>query len=343
MYRFENPYYFISVAILLLLILFFISRINKKNKQIKSLGDETLIGRLIPEMSNFKHKLKFSAIIFGLFIVIIALANPQRGIRKEKVTVKSADIFIALDVSNSMLSDDLKPNRLEKAKSLAQKILLELKGERVGVIIFAGNAYIQMPLTTDYTAASLFLEAANPGQVGTQGTSLSDVMEIAQKGFGTENKSYKMLLILTDGEDHEPNAITKAKESLENNTLIFTLGIGTPNGGKIPINYGGNIEYKKDKSGNEIITKVNEPLLASIAKEGGGLYFNYLNAGDFVEKLKSQTSKLGKRDFEQRTFNEYESYYQYFLIFAILIFIAEFLFNYKQKALLPKWKIFQRD
>jgi Ca-activated chloride channel homolog len=343
MYKFEHPYYFLGLIVLLLVALFYWKSIQNKLKLIKKLGDETLINRLMPEMSNIRHTVKFVILIICLFFIIIALANPQKGVHKEKVTVKSADIFIALDVSNSMLADDIQPNRLEKAKSIALSLLEDLKGERVGLIVFAGNAYVQMPLTTDYSAAALFINSCNTNQIPTQGTALSEVLDLAQKGFGSENKSYKLLAIITDGEDHENNAVEKSKTAFENNTMIFTIGVGTPEGGKIPVDYGGFKDYKKDKTGATVITKVNEPLLIDVAKAGGGAYFNYTNTSNLSDKLTSQVSKLGKKEFEQRSFNEYDSYYQYFLFFALILLIGEFLITYKQKSLLTKWNIFKNS
>ncbi len=343
MYKFETPYYFLGLIVLLLVVLFYWRSIQNKLALIKKLGDVTLINRLMPEMSNIRHTIKFVILMVCLFFMIISLANPQKGVHKEKVTVKSSDIFIALDVSNSMLSNDIKPNRLEKAKSICLSLINDLKGERVGLIVFAGNAYIQMPLTTDYSAAALFINSSNVNQIPTQGTSFSEVLDLAQKGFGVENKSYKLLTIISDGEDHEANAIEKAKTAFENNTMIFTIGVGTPEGGNIPVDYGGFIDMKKDKNGVAIVTKVNEPLLIDIAKAGGGAYFNYTNIGNLSSKLNAQVSKLGKKEFEQRSFNEYDSYYQYFLVFALLLLIGEFLITYKQKALLTRWNIFKNS
>ncbi len=334
-FRFENADYLYALLLLpIFMLLFWLIKRARKNAFDK-FGNSTLLSQLMPAYSKYKHMAKFVLLLFGLSFLIVGWANPQWGSKKEKVKRKSVDIFIALDISQSMMAEDIRPNRMERARRFSQSLVEKLKGDRLGIILFAGNAYMQMPLTTDYAAAQLFLRSANPNQAPAQGTAISEAIDLAEQSFEEENKQHKAIIIISDGETHDEDALDRAKEAAENGLLIYSIGVGTPSGGFIPTVIGGRSDYKRDKTGNPVKTSLNEAMMQDLANAGGGAYFNL--AGNEVDAvataLRTSVDKLEKREFEARVFNEYESYFQYFIGIAILFLIAEFVLSYREN----KW------
>ena len=285
----------------------------------------------MPEFSDFRQGLKFVFLLLGLFFLIIGWSNPQWGTKKEKVKRRSVDVFIALDISQSMLAQDISPSRLERAKRFTQNLIEGLRGERIGTIIFAGNAYIQTPLTTDYSYASLLTRSANPDQAPTQGTAIADAVDLAERSFEEENKNHKALIIITDGENHDEEAVQRTGEANRNGLLVFTVGVGTTEGSFIPMYIGGRTDYKRDKSGQPVRTSLNETLMQELAQAGQGAYFN-LDSGSeaVVQALQTRIDNIEKREFEQRVFNEFESYFQYFIALGLLFILLEFLLPYRR-------------
>ncbi len=332
-FRFEYPEYLYVLAIIPVLTVFFIVAQVLKKRAIERFGDQTLMLQLMPEMSKYKHGVKFSILMVVLALLIIGWANPQWGTKKETVKRKSVDVFIALDISQSMLAEDIAPNRLERAKRFAQELVEKLRGERIGLIIFAGNAYLQMPVTTDYGAAILFLRAANPEMAPTQGTAISEAIDLAERSFEQENERHKAMIIITDGESHDQNALDRAEEANEEGMLIFTVGVGTPAGAKIPTWYGARKGFKIDEDGQEVITKLNEVMLVELAETGKGAYFNISATDEIVETLRDRINMMERREFELQAFEEYESHFQWFLAIALFLLIIEFLISYRKS----KW------
>ena len=232
------------------------------------------------------------------------------------------------------------PIEWRELKNSPQNLVNELKGDRVGILIFAGNAYLQTPLTTDYAAAQLFLRTANPDMAPSQGTAISDVIDLAENLFADENKNHKALVVITDGENHDEETLQRAKEANENGLMIFTVGVGTAEGEFIPINYGNRQDYKRDETGNPVRTKINEQMLRDLANTGSGDYFN-IREGDAVSvALRERINRLEKREFETRAFEEYESYFQYFIGIALLFLIIEFLISYGKSSWLEGKDLF---
>ena len=334
-FRFENIDYLYALLLLpIFIVLFWLIQRARKNAFAK-FGNSTLLSQLMPAYSKYKHTAKFVLLLFGLSFLIIGWANPQWGTKKEKVKRKSVDVFIALDISQSMMAEDIRPNRMERARRFAQNLVEKLKGDRLGIILFAGNAYLQMPLTTDYAAAQLFLRSANPNQAPAQGTAISEAIDLAEQSFEEDNKQHKAIIIISDGETHDQDALDRAKEAAENGLLIYGIGVGTPSGGFIPTVIGGRSDYKRDKTGNPVKTSLNEQMMKDLSDTGGGFYFNL--AGNEVDEvstaLRNSVDQMEKREFEARVFNEYESYFQYFIGIAILFLIAEFVLSYRKN----KW------
>ena len=331
-FRFEYADHLYALLLIPILILCFLLVQRARKNAFAKFGNTTLLARLMPSYSKYKHTVKFILLLLGIAFLVIAWANPQWGTKREKVKRKSVDIFIALDISQSMMAEDIRPSRMERAKKFAQELSEKLKGDRLGIIIFAGNAYLQMPLTTDYAAAQLFLRSANPNQAPSQGTAISDAIDLAERAFEEDNKQHKAMIIVSDGETHDQEALVRAKTAGENGLLIYTVGVGTPGGAFIPTVIGGRADYKRDKSGNPVRSSLNEAMLRDLAEVGNGFYFNLAasNVEQLSESLRNGIDQLEKREFEARVFNEYESYFQYFIALALLFLLAEFLISYQK-------------
>jgi len=340
LFRFEYEHFLYALILVPLLIGLYFGISWWRNRQLNNLGNITLLERLSPLYSKYKQWTKAVLILLAFSFLIIGWANPQWGTRKEKVSRKSIDVFLALDISNSMLAEDIAPSRMSRTQNFTTKLIEELKGERIGLILFAGNAYLQMPLTTDYAAAELFVRSANPGLAPSQGTAISEAIDLAERSFAEDNKQHKVLIVLSDGENHDEETIERAQEAADNGLLIFTLGVGTPGGGKIPTQFGNRRDYKRDESGEPIITQLNEQMLADLAQAGNGSYFNLAEGEKIVDALKTSLDRVEKRELEQRSFSEFESYFQYFIGFGLLLLIIEFLIPYTRSGLLEGKDLF---
>jgi len=332
MFRFENSeYLYLLIGLIPLAILFFYAETKRKKDRTKFI-DSPLFDKIVPEHNKNYYWIKNILFLLIFAFLIIALANPQWANKREKVKVQSSDIFIALDISRSMLSTDISPNRLERSKKLVEKIIDKLKGNRIGLIFFAGDAFMKMPLTSDYSAAKMFVKTADPDLIENQGTAIEEAINIAEKGYDENAKHQRAMIIISDGEDHDGNAIAKAKEAHDNGLVIFTIGVGTIKGGYIPyIDRFGVEKYKKDDTGNYIKSKINEELLNDIADNGGGRYYSIIQGDDILNSIQEQMERIEKREVEQRSFKLYESYFQYFLIIAILLFVLQFFVKEKKK------------
>ncbi|MCB9266700.1 MAG: VWA domain-containing protein [Lewinellaceae bacterium] len=331
MLRFEYTDHLYALGLLPVLLLFFWLAWRARQRAIRRFGDSSLMGRLMPEVSRYKHYLKFGLVLLALALLAIGWANPQYGTKLVKYKRKSVDIFIAFDVSQSMMAQDISPSRLARASRFAQNLVEGLKSERLGLILFAGNAYVQSPITQDFNSILLALRSANPNMIPNQGTSIAEAISLAEESFEENNKSHKALIIITDGENHEEEAVSKAQEAHDNGLLIFTVGVGTEEGSFIPIVENGREGYKRDQSGNPVMSRLNEKTLRQVAEAGGGSYFNLsAGSGRVIEALKSRIDNMEKRELEQRLFSEYNSYFQWFVGLAILVLLAEFLISYRR-------------
>ncbi|MEO1513628.1 MAG: VWA domain-containing protein [Bacteroidota bacterium] len=330
LFRFEYSEHLYALLAIPVLVVFFVLMRYARKRALAAFGDHSLVQQLMPQMSRYKHGLKFVLLMLAVALLAIGWANPQWGSKKEKVKRKSVDIFIALDISRSMMVEDIRPNRLERAKLFAQKLVKTLKGDRIGLIIFAGNAYLQMPLTTDYAAAQLFIKSANPRMAPSQGTAIVDAIELAERSFEEDNKQHKAMILITDGENHDDEALTRAEEAYNNGLLIFSVGVGTSKGDFIPMRIGGRQDFKRDNSGNPIISRLNEEMLGELSEAGGGAYHNLLEEDKILPSLRKGIEKIEKREFEQRVFTEFESYFQYFIAAALLLILLEFGISYRK-------------
>jgi Ca-activated chloride channel family protein len=334
MFRFAYPEYFNALYLIPVLILAFWFLNRNKKKLLAYFADKDLHKVLFPSNSKVKSWMKFIIILLAITCLIFAAANPQVGTKLQEVKQTGIDVFIALDVSNSMLAEDIKPSRLEKAKYQISNLINKLRGDRIGLIIFAGEAYIQIPLTTDYSAANLFLSAVDVNSVPVQGTAIASAINLAVSSFdsaGTE----KVIIAITDGEDHEGDEMGAVDYAVSKGIKIYTIGLGSISGVPIPIydERGNVVGFRKDNEGNTVLTKLDEETLKQIARTGDGKYYRGSNYEDYLDKIYSELSELEQTEFGVKKVTDYEDRFYYFLIPAIILLIIEFFISEKKSPL----------
>lgn len=341
MVRFANPEYFYLYWLLPVMILFFVIVFKHKKKLLNRLGDEELIARLTSNVSRQKQFWKVFLIIFIYIVLVFALANPQIGTRLEEVKRKGIDIFIAVDVSKSMLAEDIAPNRLVKAKHEIESFINQLQGDRVGLIVFSGLAFVQCPLTLDYSAANLFLNDIDVGIIPQPGTAISQAIKTAMNSFSSRELKHKVLILITDGEDHEGDPVETAKEARKEGVVIYTIGIGSPQGAPIPEfnKYGNRIGYKKDKNGQIITTKLDVLTLEKVAFETGGKFYISSSGETELGKILEEIASMEKKELASRRFTQFEDRFQYFLFAALVLLIIETLLSERRKIKKMKMEI----
>ena len=295
-----------------------------RNKALGRLADAPLLPHITEGVATYRRSVKFWLFFVAMLFLLVAWANPQWGTKRKTVTQKGLDLFIALDISNSMLCEDIAPNRLQRAKRFASELIDELAGNRIGLIFFAGDAFLASPLTTDYGALQNELISAAPQQAGVQGTDLAQALKLARLSFIPDDQTNKAIILLTDGEDHEGQAAGQLRLAAEEGLITFTIGVGTKEGGLIPFDFNGRKDYLRDPTnGQPVRTHLKEDLLRQMATNGKGLYFHIREGKAILDALKNQLDQMEKREMEIRAFSEYESYYQYFLAMAILLLLVE--------------------
>jgi Ca-activated chloride channel family protein len=289
------------------------------------------VERIMPGFSKSKFWLKNGLLALGLALLAIAWANPQLGAKKQTVTQESSDVFIALDISNSMLCQDVAPSRLELAKAFAQKLVQTLEGERIGLIFFAGNAYLQMPLSTDYSFIIQSIQSAAPDLITEQGTAIPAAFELAQQSFGYEPGGGRAIILITDGEDHDEDAVKKAGRAFDDGIVIYAVGAGTLGGGPLPVSDMNGTQFKRDNDGEIVRSRLNENLLRQLALAGGGRAFNISQGDAAISALRREVDNLQKRELEIRSFAEFESWYQWFLLPALVLLLLEVLISFRKR------------
>ena len=299
----------------------------------------------MPMASEFKLRFKFILFAIAISSLILGIANPQIGSKMEEVKREGVDLMIAIDLSNSMLAEDLQPNRLMRAKQSISKLIDRLDGDRIGLIVFAGDAYVQLPITTDYSAAKLFLSTINTSIVPTQGTAIGKAIELSIKSFDLNNDQNKAIIVITDGENHEDNAIEKAKEAQELGIFVHTIGMGSAEGGPIPIKnrYGTITSYQKDREGNTIITSLNEEMLKEIAQSGGGSYIRANSTQSGLNALFKEINKMEKKEIGSKVFTDYKDRFQWFIGLAVILLIIETLIKGRKNKWGSKINLFEED
>lgn len=344
MLRFEHMEYLAALGLLPVFGIIFILVMIRKKKRLEKLGEFKLVLEMAPYVSLARQIVKFSLYLAALLFIILGLANLQSGSRLQEVKRTGADIMLCLDVSNSMLAEDLKPNRLERAKQAIEKMIDRLEGDRIGMIVFAGDAYVQLPITTDYGAAKLFLSSIAPNMVPKQGTAIGAAIQKAMDSFGKDEGKNKAIIIITDGENHEDDAVKLAEEAAKNDISIHTIGIGSEAGVPIPVYQNGvPAGYKKDREGNTVITKLNDKLLQEIAGEANGVYVKASNADVGLNAVLDKIAELDKKEIESKRYTDYEDQFQWFFAAALIFLVVEFCINERQSDWLRKLNQFGRS
>lgn len=333
MFRFANTEWLYVLAVVPLLLLLYYVAVRRRKKALEEFGDASLLEELMPDVSLSRRFWKLVLSVIAMALVVIGVANPQIGSKYEEVKRQGFELIIALDVSNSMMAEDLQPNRLERAKQSISKLIDELKGDKIGIIVFAGDAYVQLPLTVDYAAAKMFLSTIDTDIVPTQGTAIGKAIKLGISSFGEVPSKNRAIIVITDGENHEDDAVQAAQAAKERGILVHTIGIGSAQGTPIPQYVNGRKSgFRKDKEGNPVVTKLDEQRLREIADAGDGIYIKATNAMSALKVLFDELNKMERSEFGSKMFTDYEDRFQYFIGAALLLLLAE-LFLSERKSI----------
>jgi Ca-activated chloride channel family protein len=322
--RFQHIEYLIGLAVLPLVVLLYLWVLRWKKKTVKKIGDEKLVKHLISNYSPKSFLFKFLLASVALAAIIAGAANLQQPGVMDKVQRKGVDVVVAMDVSKSMLADDIKPNRLEKARQLVYKLMDQMPDDRIALVLFAGRAYMQMPLTNDHSAARLFVQQASPDAVPAQGTVITEALRMSNTAFNSKDRKFKAIILITDGEDHDPGSVQLAQQMAEQGVMINTIGIGSAEGA--PILDPTTNEYKKDQNGNTVISKLNETELQQLAGATKGVYVKLTDIGAAVDAMKKQLGTIEQTSMDDSAFKDFKSYFPWFLGWALFLLVLEFFF-----------------
>lgn len=339
MLRFAEPTYLYLLVIIPILIGMYLIVIRKNHKLLKRLADAHLQEGLMPERSKVRPKLKFTLSLLALCLLVIVLARPQAGLKISNEKRNGIEAMVALDISNSMLAEDVAPSRLDKSKMLIENMIDGFKNDKVGLVVFAGSPFVQLPITTDFVSAKMFLQSLSPSLIATQGTDVGGAIETCLSSFTKKENVGRAIIVITDGEDHEGNAIAAAQKAKKSGVNVFVLGIGMPKGGLIPDGNGG---YLKDNTGNEVLSILNEDMCRQIAKAGGGAYIHVDNTNSAQENLNNELTKLQRGDLYSAVYSEYDEQFQTFALLALIIIIVELLILEVKNPLFRNIKLFKK-
>ncbi|MCQ2310990.1 MAG: VWA domain-containing protein [Paludibacteraceae bacterium] len=339
MFRFADIEILWLLTLIPVLAVAFILYTRHKRRQLLEFGDPSLIAELMPDASHKRPKIKFSLLMVAFALLILAAARPQFGQKSEKIQRQGIEVMIALDISNSMLAEDVAPCRLERAKQVLSKLIDQLVDDKVGLVVFAGESYVQLPITCDYVSAKMFLNSITPDLIQTQGTAIGSAIQAGIRSFGEPNEAGRCIILITDGENHEDDAESAAKQALENGIQTFVVGIGKPEGSPLPIP--GTSDYRKDRNGNVVVSRLNEDMCKSIAQAGKGMYVHCDNTNTATRALQKELSRLATSELETEVFSDYNEQYQTFALLALLLLIGEFFIFARQNHILTKLDIFK--
>ena len=339
-FRFAHPEYFYFLLVIpVFSFLFIITRINR-HRSLRLFGDHALIAQLMPSVSTARPIIKFIIWMLALSFIITALAQPQFGSKLLTSKRKGVELIIALDVSNSMMAEDIKPNRLERAKRAIAKLTERLRDDKLGLIVFAGQAYVQLPITTDYVSAKLFLDAINTSIVPVQGTAIGAAIDMAKKSFTPDFKGSKAIIVITDGENHEDDAVGAAKSAQKDHIVVHTVGMGLPQGVPIPVIGPNGKDFLKDRSNTVVITKLDEKMLTQIANAGGGSYIRANNSEVGLNNLFNEIEKMEKTTMDSRDYSEYDEQFPLFLSIAFALILLDFMVLERKNKWLRNFRLF---
>lgn len=340
-FRLENSLFLYGLLLIPLLVVIFLLVLKWRRKALQKIAETGLQNIVIPQLSKAKIIWRFTFWTLAMILLVIAIANPQFGTKLEEVKREGVDIMVALDVSNSMKAQDLQPNRLENAKQSIGRLINNLHDDRIGIIVFAGQSYVQLPITTDYSSAKLFLEGIACDMIPTQGTAIGSAIELAIESFDAKSAAAKSIIIITDGENHEDDAVKAAETATEKGITVHTIGMGSESGVPLPLVANGNIVgYRKDNDGNTVVSKLNATLLKEIAAAGKGIYVQAGKSQSALSVVMDELNKMDKKEYSSKRYTDYEGRFQFFIAAAIILLMAETMLSERKSKWLQKLNLF---
>ena len=340
MFRFEDPIYLYALLLIPVLALLRFLLVRQQKKRLRQFGDRELVSQLMPDVSRFRPLVKFSLLLAALALLIVMLARPQFGTKINREKRTGIETIIALDVSNSMLAEDVAPSRLDRSKMMVENLVDHFTNDKIGLIVFAGDAFIQLPITSDYVSAKMFLSSITPGMISTQGTDIAKAIDMASSSFTQQEGVGKAIIVITDGEDHEGGALESAKAAMDRGMRVFVLGVGSPQGAPIPMENG---DYMKDNTGQTVMTGLNEDMCRQIAQAGGGAYIHVENNSNAQDLLDHELDKLEKKEIASTIYSDYDEQFQAVGILALLLLILEVCILDIKNPLLKNISLFKRN
>lgn len=338
MLRFEDPAYLYLLILIPFIVLLGLYGMYRRKKKLAAFGEPALLERLMPDVSTARRKLKFWLKIAVLALIIVMLARPQMGAKISQEKRNGIEVIIALDISNSMKATDVAPSRLDKSKMLIENMVENFTNDKIGLVVFAGDAFVQLPITSDYVSAKMFLQNIDPSLIAAQGTDLAAALRVSSNSFTQQEKVGRAIIVITDGEDHEGGAVEAARQAKKKGERVFVLGVGSTNGAPVP---DGNGSYMKDNTGSEVMSSLNEDMCKQIAAAGGGSYIHVDNSNFAQKKLNDELTKLQKGDIANVVYSEYDEQFQAVAILALILLFLESVIYDSKNPLLRKIKIFR--
>lgn len=339
MFRFENPIYLWLLLLIPLLAMVYYVFEQKRKKRLKKFGDTEIVRTLTPNYSKYRRVVKFALWELALGLLIIVLARPQMGTNVPSDKREGIEAIIAMDISNSMLSQDVAPSRLDKSKMMVENLVDKFTDDKIGLIVFAGEAFVQLPITADYVSAKMFLDNIDPSLIGSQGTDMRQALDLAMHSFSQDDKIGKAIILITDGEDHEGGAEEMAREASKLGIKVFILGVGSASGAPIPL---GNGEYLTDRSGNTVMTRLNEDMCKQVAEAGKGLYLHVDNNFDAERRLQAEIGKMQKGEMQTAGYRSFDEQFQAVALLIIILLILDTLILEVRNRIVGGWNIFHR-
>ena len=340
MFRFGEPLYLYLLIVLPVLAAFYFYSNYRRRKRLRLYGDPQLLKELMPDVSKYRPDVKFWFMLAALGMIIFMMARPQFGSKMETVKRQGIETVVALDISNSMLAEDVTPSRLDKSKKLISRLVEKFNNDKVAMIVFAGEAFTQLPITSDYISAKMFLESITPSLISAQGTDIAGAIDLAMKSFTPNEGVGRAIVLITDGENHEGGAIEAAQAAAKKGIRVFVLGVGSPDGSPIPVE--GSNEFRRDKDGNVIVTRLNEQMCQEIAKAGGGIYVRVDNTNNAEKALNAEINKLAKADVETQVYTEFDEQFQVLAWLALLLLAAELMILNRKNPLFKNVNLFKQ-
>lgn len=340
MFRFETPVYLYALAIIPLLAILYYYSNYRRRRRLKKYGDPALLKELMIDVSAWRPQVKVWLLLLALASLIIASARPQFGTKIDTTERNGIEAIIAIDVSNSMLANDVRPSRLDKAKMLVSNMVDEMKDDKIGLIVYAGQAFVQLPITNDYVSAKMFLDGIDPSMISVQGTDIATAIDLSMKSFTQKKDISRAIFLITDGEDNEGGAVEAAKEAAKRGIRVYVLGVGSPDGAHIPIP--GTAQYFIDDAGNPVVSRLSEEMCRQIAHAGNGAYIYVDNSSSAQKELSRYVDKLAKAKLESQIYSEFDEQYQGFLILALLFLFLDLCLLERKNHIMQNFHLFRK-